>query len=101
MLARLLADENVPAPAVAALRQAGHDVAWLLEDAPGTPDSGVLARAQQEHRVLITFDKDFIADGGSRPGKGIIGVLCGTRLADPNRGASDRASGASLSADMK
>jgi predicted nuclease of predicted toxin-antitoxin system len=57
--ARLLADENVPGPAVDALRRDGHDVAWMHEDAPGTRDPEVLARAQHESRVLITFDKDF------------------------------------------
>jgi predicted nuclease of predicted toxin-antitoxin system len=57
--ARLLADENVPSPAVSALRQEGHDVVWIHEEAPGTPDVVVLARAQQEGRVVVTFDKDF------------------------------------------
>jgi predicted nuclease of predicted toxin-antitoxin system len=57
--ARLLADANVPAAVVAALREQGHDVAWILEDAPGSPDFEVLARAQRESRVAVTFDKDF------------------------------------------
>lgn len=56
---RLLAAENVPAQAVEALRRAGHDVAWMHEDAPGTPDPDVLIRSQRESRVLMTFDKDF------------------------------------------
>lgn len=58
-VSRLLADENVPASAVDALRRAGHDVTWVHDDAPGTRDPAVLARAQSEARVLITFDKDF------------------------------------------
>jgi predicted nuclease of predicted toxin-antitoxin system len=57
--ARLLADENVPSLAVTALRQEGHDVVWMHEAAPGTPDVDVLARAQSEQRVVVTFDKDF------------------------------------------
>jgi predicted nuclease of predicted toxin-antitoxin system len=57
--ARLLADENVPGPAVTALRREGHDAVWMHEEAPGTPDVEVLARAQQEERVVVTFDKDF------------------------------------------
>jgi predicted nuclease of predicted toxin-antitoxin system len=57
--ARLLADENVPGAVVAALRQQGHDVAWIREDAPGSPDPEVLERAQRENRVVVTFDKDF------------------------------------------
>jgi predicted nuclease of predicted toxin-antitoxin system len=56
---RILANENMPADAVDALRSAGHDVAWVRVDAPGSPDEAVLARAAAEHRLLITFDKDF------------------------------------------
>jgi len=33
---RLLTNENFPLDAVEALRSAGHDVAWVRTDAPGT-----------------------------------------------------------------
>jgi predicted nuclease of predicted toxin-antitoxin system len=56
---RFLANENFPGDAVAALRAAGHDAAWVRTDAPGSADTAVLARAQQEGRILLTFDKDF------------------------------------------
>lgn len=56
---RLLADENFPADAVAALQASGHDVAWIRTLAPGISDREVLARAQADERILITFDKDF------------------------------------------
>ncbi|MBI3824981.1 MAG: DUF5615 family PIN-like protein [Candidatus Rokubacteria bacterium] len=56
---RLLADENIPGDVVAALRLAGHDVAWIRIDQPGSADRDVLARAQEESRILLTFDKDF------------------------------------------
>jgi predicted nuclease of predicted toxin-antitoxin system len=56
---RFLANENFPGDAVAALREKGHDVAWIHTDAPGTSDPEVLARAQAEDRLLLTFDKDF------------------------------------------
>ena len=56
---RILANENFPGDAVAALRLRGHDVAWVRIDAPGSSDRQVLERAQAENRVLITFDKDF------------------------------------------
>lgn len=56
---RFLADENFPGAAVAALRNRGHDVRWILEDDPGCLDSEVLARASSERRILLTFDKDF------------------------------------------
>lgn len=54
-----LANENFPGDAVAALRAGGHDVTWVRTDAPGSPDSEVLARAVRENRILLTFDKDF------------------------------------------
>src|SRR5204862_5765983 len=47
---RLLSDYNIPGDAVAALRLAGHDVAWIRLDAPGSVDGDVLARAQAETR---------------------------------------------------
>ena len=56
---RLLAHENFPGEAVAALRRRGHDVAWVRTGAPGSSDPQVLARAMAETRVLIAFDKDF------------------------------------------
>lgn len=56
---RLLANENFPLDAVLSLRAAGHDVAWIREDAPGARDPDVLARGQTEKRILLTFDKDF------------------------------------------
>ncbi len=56
---RFLADENFPYDAVRALRDDGHDVAWVRTDAPGISDRQVLARAMANHRILLTFDKDF------------------------------------------
>jgi predicted nuclease of predicted toxin-antitoxin system len=56
---RILANENFPGDAVQALQARGHDVAWVRADAPGSSDPQVLARAQAEGRVLVTFDKDF------------------------------------------
>ena len=85
MSARLLADENVPGPAVDALRRAGHDVAWMHEDAPGTPDPEVLARAQQEARVLATFDKDFgelAFRAGAAAGAGVVLFRVGAESPD-------------------
>ena len=56
---RFLADENFPADIVWALRTAGNDVVWIHEIAPGDSDQNVLAYAQADGRVLLTFDKDF------------------------------------------
>jgi predicted nuclease of predicted toxin-antitoxin system len=56
---RFLADENLPGPAVAALRALGHDVLWIRESKPGASDAVVLALAQRDRRVLVTADTDF------------------------------------------
>ena len=55
----LLANENFPLDAVEALRLDGHDVAWIREDSRGASDDKILLRAQQENRIVVTFDKDF------------------------------------------
>ncbi len=49
----------MPGPAVTALWREGHDAVWMHGGAPGTPNVEVLARAQQEERAVVTFDKDF------------------------------------------
>ena len=56
---RLLADENFLGDAVASLRSHGNDVVWIRTDHPGIGDEEVLAIAQREGRVVMTFDKDF------------------------------------------
>lgn len=56
---RLLADENFPEKAVDALHLAGHDIVWIKTIAPGITDRDVLQLAQDERRILLTFDKDF------------------------------------------
>ena len=56
---RFLANENIPVPSVRRLRAAGHDVTAVIEDSPGADDRTVLARAVQEGRVIITFDRDY------------------------------------------
>jgi predicted nuclease of predicted toxin-antitoxin system len=56
---RLLANENFPRLAVEALRSRGHDIFWVRTDAPGISDREVLERAAADHRLVITFDKDF------------------------------------------
>ena len=56
---RFLADENFPGDGVAALRSAGHDVLWVSSASPGAADTHVLAMAESDRRILLTFDKDF------------------------------------------
>src|SRR4051794_31864161 len=58
-MVHLLANENVPADVVTALRSDGHDVIWMRDAGPGSPDDIVLSLALAEGRILLTFDKDF------------------------------------------
>jgi hypothetical protein len=57
LILRFLANENFPA------------AAWVRIVAPGMPDPDVLAWAAREHRILLTFDKDFgeLARGSALP----------------------------------
>lgn len=55
---RFLADENFPMPSIINLREAGHDVAAIVETDAGATDEAVLSRAVQEMRILLTFDRD-------------------------------------------
>ncbi len=56
---RILANENFPGPVIRTLRQRGHDVLSVKEAMRSASDRTVLVRAQQERRLLVTFDKDF------------------------------------------
>ncbi len=72
---RLCANENISEDCVLKLRQNGHDVLWIRESAPGSPDLDVLARAHRENRLLLTFDKDFgqlVFHHGAKASHGII-----------------------------
>ncbi|MGD9727664.1 MAG: DUF5615 family PIN-like protein [Nitrospiraceae bacterium] len=59
MTERYLANENVPAAMVRALRNAGDDVLYAAEHLAGSPDLEILQAALQQNRVVLTFDHDF------------------------------------------
>ncbi len=59
MTLRILADECVAGSTVAALRDAGLDIVWVAEAAPGQSDRAVLDSAYEAPRLLLTEDKDF------------------------------------------
>lgn len=84
-MAKFLANENVPGEVVEAARRVGHDIAWIVESAVGADDDAVMAASVSEHRVLVTFDKDF-GELAFRQGKdascGVI--LLRPRLHDPD-----------------
>lgn len=54
-----LADEHFPISSTYLLRTAGYEVAAVVEDSPSIEDTEVLARAVQEQRVILTFDRDY------------------------------------------
>jgi predicted nuclease of predicted toxin-antitoxin system len=56
---KFLADECCDALLVERLRAAGHDVLYIKDVSPGSPDDDVLRLACEQQRVLITEDKDF------------------------------------------
>jgi predicted nuclease of predicted toxin-antitoxin system len=56
---QLLANENFPLVSVQLLRQANYDIASITEDSPGIEDPEVLARAVDEQRIILTFDRDY------------------------------------------
>lgn len=55
----LLANENIPAPAVRWLRDHGYDVEAVAERMPGATDEKVLNLAHHDGRWLLTFDRDY------------------------------------------
>lgn len=58
MSVRLLANENFPRPALAALRAAGVDVESAGELMPMASDTKVLEHAVLSGRWVVTFDRD-------------------------------------------
>lgn len=54
-----IADENFPLPSVRKLQSAGHDVVAVITTSPGVADKVILARAAEESRIVLTFDRDF------------------------------------------
>ena len=56
---KLLANENIPLGMVRGLRAVGHDVLAIVETCPGVTDTVVLDLARCEHRILLTFDRDY------------------------------------------
>jgi len=92
---RILANENFPEEAVAALRERKHDVAWIRTDGPGCSDREVIERARVSARLIITFDKDF----GELAFRSKLPATCGIvlfRIAAPSAAHVARAAVAAL-----
>lgn len=56
---KLLADENIPKKTVDALKQGNVDITSVADSSPGISDRAVIELANNENRIIITFDKDF------------------------------------------
>jgi len=55
----LLANENFPKASVLFLRELGYDITSIGEDNPSVSDDSVMTIAQQEQRLILTFDRDY------------------------------------------
>jgi len=56
---RFLANENLSGSVIHELRRRGHDVLSVREAMRAADDAAILARAQAEHRIVVTHDKGF------------------------------------------
>ncbi len=56
---KFLANENFPFPSIKLLRELGQDVKSIAEEMFGITDGEVVTLAQQEHRIILTFDSDY------------------------------------------
>ena len=54
---RLLANENLSRSVIQDLRRSGHDVLSVKEAMRAADDAAILARAQADHRIVVTHDK--------------------------------------------
>jgi len=54
-----LANENFPLRRIELLKNAGHNVASVIQETPGAKDLDILRRAYKENRVVLTFDRDY------------------------------------------
>lgn len=59
---KFLSDENLPRSILRYLRSQGHNVKDIQEEGlRGLPDEQIVEIASREERIIITYDKDFIA----------------------------------------
>ena len=69
---KLLLDSCVWGGAVGTLQNAGHDVVWVGTWPSDPGDEAILQAALNDHRVIVTLDKDFgeiaVARGHSHSG---------------------------------
>lgn len=54
-----LADENFPSASIDVLTLSGFDTRSVLKQNPGISDKEIVVLANQENRLILTFDRDF------------------------------------------
>jgi predicted nuclease of predicted toxin-antitoxin system len=72
---KLLANENFPLDSVRFLAAKGYDVKAVGVHFAGVTDQEVMNLAEQERRIILTFDRDYgelIFKHGFRPSLGVI-----------------------------
>jgi len=72
---KLFANENFPKASVLLLREFGYDITSIGEDQPGISDQSVLEMAQNQQRLIITFDRDYgelIFKYDYKPNQGVL-----------------------------
>ncbi len=52
-----LANENLPLSSFRLIREAGHRVVSIAQEAPGSKDEIILNRAHAEGLIILTFDR--------------------------------------------
>lgn len=57
---KFLADVNIPLPLIKLLKKMGHDVQDARVNYPSAKDSELIKIAQDEGRIILTRDKDFL-----------------------------------------
>jgi predicted nuclease of predicted toxin-antitoxin system len=55
---KLLANENFPQSSVKILKDSGYDIVSVGDEFAGILDREVIDFANQEHRIILTFDRD-------------------------------------------
>jgi len=71
---RFLADNCFPGSAVVWLQEGGHDVVRAVDLGPDPGDQALMRLAAEQHRVLLTNDKDFgaLVFRGGRTHAGLV-----------------------------
>lgn len=74
-IVKLLANENFPKASVLLLRNLGYRITSIGEDSPSISDKSVMEIAENEQRIILTFDRDYgelIYKYNYKPSQGVI-----------------------------